>query len=170
VVWVSSTKYGTVTLEDYSVNVKNVIREKAIQFLEEAGEEVLSMTIRNTARDTGQTAGSWSKTVDEGNLAVHIGSDHPNAIWEEFGTGKFAEKGDGRKGWWVFIKGSKGSGSGGKTYSTQKEAKRAMAILRKKGLNAFYTQGKKARHPFRDAFNASKKKIERHAQKVFGGI
>lgn len=161
---------NNVVFEDYSIQCKNVIREKALIFLREAGEEVLSLTIRNTVRDTGQTAGSWSTVLDSGQLAVHIGSDYDNAIWEEFGTGEFAEKGDGRKGWWVYIKGGKGNGSGGKTYSSLKDAKRAMAILQKKGLDAHITKGKKARKPFRTAYNSTKSKIIKHAEQVFGEI
>ena len=168
----SKSDYGTVTLEDYSVDVKNIIRDKAIQFLQEAGEEVLNATIRNYGRagtDTGQTKGSFSTTLDEAGLAVHIGSDFPNAIWEEFGTGEFAEKGDGRKGWWVYVKGSS-KGTGGKSYATKKEVQKAMAILRKKGLEAYYTRGKHPRHQFRNAYNSTKNKIIKHAQQVFGGI
>lgn len=160
----------SVEFEDYSIKVKDVIREKALTFLEEAGSEVESMTVRNQVRDTGQTAGSFDHVVDDGDLAVHIGSNYENAIWEEFGTGEFAEKGDGRKGYWVFVKGSSGGGKGGKSYSTIGEAKRAMAILRKKGLEAYYTKGKKARHPFKNAYDSSKSKIIKHAEQVFGGL
>lgn len=161
---------SNVIFEDYSIKVKDAIKEKALIFLEEAGSEVESLTVRNTVRDTGQTAGSFDHTLDEGGLAVHIGSNYENAIWEEFGTGEFAEKGDGRKGYWVFVKGSSGSGHGGKTYSTIQQAKRAMAILRKKGLEAYYTKGKKARHPFLKAYTSSKSKIIKRAEQIFGGL
>lgn len=160
-----------VVFEDYSIQCKNIIKEKAIQFLREAGEEVISMTIRNTVRDTGQTAGSWGDPmVDEGGLAVHMGSNYENAVWEEFGTGEFAEKGNGRKGWWVYVKGGKGKGTGGRTYATAHEAKKAVAILRKQGLDAYYTRGKHARHPFLNAYNSCKSKIIKHAESIFGGI
>lgn len=163
---------NNVVFEDYSVSVKNLIREKALVFLREAGEEITSMTVRNQIRKTGQTAGSWSDSpvMDEGNLAVHMGSNYENAIWEEFGTGEFAEKGDGRKGWWVYVKGSGGSGSGGKSYPTEAQAKRAMAILRKKRLEAYYTRGKQARHPFLNAYNSSKSKIIKRAEEIFGEL
>ena len=133
---------NNVVFEDYSVQVKNMIKEKALVFLREAGEEITSLTVRNQVRKTGQTAGSWSDSpvLDEGNLAVHMGSNYENAIWEEFGTGEFAEKGDGRKGWWVYIAGSGGNGSGGKSYATEAQAKRATAILRKRDWKPI-TQG-----------------------------
>lgn len=162
---------NNVVFEDYSIKCKNAIREKALIFLQEAGEEITSVTTRNQVRKTGQTAGSWSDSpvLDEGNLAVHMGSNYENAIWEEFGTGEFAEKGGGRKGWWVFVEGSS-SGGGGKSYASKTEAKKAMAILRKKGLKAYYTKGKSARHPFLNAYNSSKSKIIKHAEQIFGGL
>ena len=162
---------GSVVFEDFSIDVKNAIKEKALKFLKEAGEEITATTTRNTVRKTGKTAGSWeSPVVDEAGLAVHMGSNYENAIWEEFGTGEFAEKGDGRKGWWVYIEGSKGSGSGGKSYSSLGEAKRAMAFLRKKGFNAHITKGKHARHPFKRAFNSCKNEIIKHAEQIFGEL
>ena len=163
---------GKVVFEDFSIEVKNAIKEKALQFLREAGEEITSATVRNQVRKTGETAGSWSDSpvIDEAGLAAHMGSNFENAIWEEFGTGEFAEKGDGRKGWWVYVEGSKGSGGGGKSYASLGEAKRAMAILRKKGLPAHVTRGKAARHPFLNAFNSCKSRILRRAEQIFGEL
>lgn len=166
-----SFKNGNVIFEDYSLNVKTALLNCAKQFLEEAGEEILSITIRNTKRKTGQTAGSWKKVVDEGGMCVHIGSDYWNAIYEEFGTGEFALKGDGRKGYWVFVDtgGQPSAPKGGKTY-TLDEAKKVVAIMRKKGLNAYYTKGKQARRPFFNAYSASKSKIIKRAEQIFGGL
>ena len=160
-----------VIFEDYSIRCREELRDRAIQFLQEAGEEITSMTVRNQVRKTGQTAGSWSDSpvMDEAALAVHMGSNYENAIWEEFGTGEFAEKGDGRRGWWVYVKGSS-SRRGGRTYSTQAEAKKAVAILRKKGLEAYYTKGKHARHPFLNAYNSCKSRIMARANQIFGEL
>lgn len=162
---------NNVVFEDYSVQIKNLIHDKAIQFLEEAGMEIVSMTVRNAVRDTGQTAGSYDHKVVESDLAVHIGSNYENAIWEEFGTGEFAEKGDGRKGWWVYVKGSSGGGKtkGGKVY-TEAQARRAVRFLREKGLDAHMTKGKKARHPFKHAYDASKSRIIKRAEQIFGEL
>lgn len=165
---------GQVVLETFGVEVKSALKEKALIFLEEAGNEITSMTVRNQIRDTGKTAGSWnnSPVLDPDNLAVYMGSNYPNAIYEEFGTGTFAEKGDGRKGWWVYIdgKGDMEKKGTGKHYNTLDEAKKAMAILRKKGLPAHVTKGKHPRHPFLNAFNASKAKILKRAETIFGGL
>jgi hypothetical protein len=154
---------------DYSVKVKSALREKSIQFLEEIGGEIRSQAQRNSRRDTSKTAGSYKKKLDAGGLAVHVGSNYDNAVYEEFGTGEYSEKG-GRSGWWVYIEGSSGSGSGGKTYGSLKEAMKAVAILRKKGLPAHCTKGKHARHPLKRAFDSSKGKIIKQAERVFGSL
>lgn len=165
---------SNIIFEDYSVQVKNAIREKAISFLEEVGGELRSKAERNSDpyRKTGQTADSYDYKVDEGQLGVHVGSDYENAIWEEFGTGEFAEKGDGRKGWWVYVKGSpsKSSTSKGKSYSSPKQAEMAVALLRDKGLDAYMTKGKKPRRILRKAFESSKSAIKRRAEEIFGGL
>lgn len=76
-----------VEFHSYSVNVKTALKDKAIAFLHEIGGEIRSQAQRNSRRKTSQTAGSYQYKVDEDALAVHIGSDYWNAIYEEFGTG-----------------------------------------------------------------------------------
>ena len=79
-----------VEFHSYSVNVKTALKDKAIAFLHEIGGEIRSQAQRNSRRKTSQTAGSYQYKVDEDALAVHIGSDYWNAIYEEFGTGEHA--------------------------------------------------------------------------------
>jgi hypothetical protein len=165
VVWVSDF----VVFEDYSVQCKQALKDKAVQFLQEVGMEIQSLAIRNTVRKSGETAGSWDCKLDAGGLAVHVGSNYDNAVYEEFGTGEYSEKG-GRSGWWVYIEGSSGSGSGGKTYGSLKEAMKAVRFLREKGLPAHCTKGKHARHPLKRAFDSSKGKIIKQAERVFGSL
>ena len=163
-----------VVFEDNSVKVKKLLREEAIKFLHEVGGEIRSQTQRNSRRKTSKTAGSYKYKVDEGQLAVHIGSDYQNAVWEEFGTGEFAsETGHvGRKGWWVYVEGSpsKGTSSNSKTYNSPVQAKMAVAILREKGLDAHMTKGKKANRPLWKAFESLKSKIKRRAEQIYGGL
>lgn len=164
---------SNVEFTDMSFSVKNLIHETAVTFLHEAGELLLTQVVRNqdAYTDTGQTKGSWeSPVVDEDKLSCTVGTNYENAIWEEYGTGAFAEKGDGRKGWWVYVEGSPKSSGKGKSYSTLKEAKKAMAILRKKGLPAHVTCGKKPRRHFRNAYATCRPKIEKQAEKLFGTI
>ena len=160
-----------VTFEDNSGNCKNAIKASALAFLYEIGGEIRSQTQRNSRRKTGRTAGTYEYMVDENELAVHIGSNDVNAIWEEFGTGEHSIKGGGRKGYWVYVDngGAPQAVKGGKTY-TKKEAKRIVAIMRKKGLNAYYTNGKTANRPLYRAFTATEGKIQSVAEKSFSNI
>lgn len=160
-----------VEFHSYSVNVKTALKDKAIAFLHEIGGEIRSQAQRNSRRKTSQTSGSYQYKVDEDALAVHIGSDYWNAIYEEFGTGEHAINGGGRKGYWVFVDtgGKPQAPKGGKTY-TKEEAKRVVAIMRKKGLNAYYTNGKTANRPLYRAFTATEGKIQSVAERYFGGV
>ncbi len=122
-----------VTFEDNSENCKKAIKAIAISFLNDIGGEIRSIADRNSRRKSSHTAGSYEYKVDEAELAVHIGSDYWNAIYEEFGTGEHAINGDGRKGYWVFVVDKDGqpkAPKGGKTY-TKEEARRIMFKLRK---------------------------------------
>lgn len=160
-----------VIFEDNSENCKNTIKASALAFLYEIGGEIRSQTQRNSRRRTGRTAGSYQYKVDENELAVHVGSNDVNAIWEEFGTGEHSIKGGGRKGYWVYVDngGAPQAVKGGKRYS-KKEAKRVVAIMRKKGLNAYYTNGKTANRPLYRAFTATEGKIQSVAEKSFSNI
>lgn len=157
---------------DYSVKVKSALREKSIQFLEEIGGEIRSQAQRNSRRDTSKTAGSYKKKLDAGGLAVHIGSDYWNAIYEEFGTGEHAINHNGRKGYWVFVKngGKISAPKGGRKIYTKDQARKAVAILRKKGLDAYYTSGKKPNRPLFRAFETVTPKAQKYAEKFFGGL
>lgn len=118
--------------------------------LEEAGGEFEAQAKRNTRVDSGDTKASFGhKVVGD---TVYVGSNLENAIWEEFGTGTYAENG-GRSGYWVFVKGSGKKGGGGKTY-TLKKAKQIMAMMRKDGLEAYYTNGKRGTRALTKAFQS----------------
>ena len=162
---------NNVEFYDYSVNVKSAIKEKALAFLKEIGGEIRSQASRNSRRKSSQTAGKFEYKIDKENMAVHIGSDYWNAIYEEFGTGEHAINGNGRKGYWIFVKsnGAPKPLKGGKTY-TKKEARRIMAILRSKGIEAYYTNGKKANRALFRAFTTTEPRIEQVAKKYFGEL
>ena len=162
---------NNVKFYDYSVNVKSAIKEKALAFLKEIGGEIRSQASRNSRRVSSHTAGSFEYKIDKENMAVHIGSNYWNAIYEEFGTGEHAINGDGRKGYWIFVKsnGAPRDPKGGKTY-TKKEARRIMAILRSKGIEAYYTNGKKANRALFKAFTTTEPHIEQVAKKYFGDL
>lgn len=96
-----------VVFEDYSIRIKESLRNIAVAFLYEASDEILARTARNydiAGRvRTGRTKGSFQRKVDSESLIVYMGSNAENAIWEEYGTGEFAEKGDGRKTPWKYF-------------------------------------------------------------------
>ena len=83
--------------EDNSGKVIFSIQQAVANALEEVGGEMEAQTKRNTKVNTGKTKASWTHAVDEANNVVYIGSNYENAIWEEFGTGIYAQNGNGRK-------------------------------------------------------------------------
>lgn len=127
----------------------------ALKWLEETSGEIESQTKRNTRVDTAETKNSWTHQVDEGKKEAVIGSDKENAIWEEYGTGEHAADGNGRSGYWVFVKGSGTSSmaKNQKTY-TLEEAKKVVAMLRDKGLDAYYTNGKEPNPALHNAWDS----------------
>ncbi len=133
----------SVEFQDFSVQVKEAVGEKAAQFLEEAAAEIESAAKRNSRVDTGQLKGSWDHQVNESAQEATIGSPLQNAIWEEFGTGEYAAGGDGRKGGWYYID-SEGNGH--------------------------FTHGKKPNHTLQKAFDSTKAAIIRRAKQIFGEL
>lgn len=134
---------ASVQFKDFSLQVKAVIDEKALQFLEEAASAIESAARRNSRVDTGQLKGSWTHIVDESVGEATIGSPLENAIWEEFGTGEYAVHGDGRKGGWSY-----------------KDA----------AGDWHQTKGKKPNHTLQKAFDSKKAVIEKRAKEIFGEL
>lgn len=129
-----------VEFHDYSIKVKAAMEAKKEQFLEEAGVEVESAARRNSRVASGQLKGSWANTVNGDE--VTIGSPLQNAIWEEFGTGEYAESG-GRKGGWVY---------------------------RDAEGNFHFTLGKRPNRTLQRAFESTKGKIINRAKQIFGEL
>lgn len=88
------TEWNTVDLQ--------VIKQKLVDKLTLAGEIVVSAAIQKCPVDTGNLRGSINSEVDEGKLSVKIGTPVEYAPYIEFGTGEYAENGEGRKGGWFF--------------------------------------------------------------------
>lgn len=132
-----------VIFEDYTIEVQGAIDDKINAVLEECAGEIESQVKRNTRVDTGKTKNSWRHTVDDAKHEAIIGSGDENSIWEEFGTGEYALKGNGRKGGWVY-----------------KDAKG----------DWHRTNGKKPSRAFWNAFNGLKNKIINHIQNSLKGL
>jgi hypothetical protein len=132
-----------VEFHDYSVQVKEAIDNKINAVLEECAGEIESQTKRNTRVDTGKTKNSFQHRVDDDSHTAYIGSNYENAIWEEFGTGEHALKGNGRKGGWFYVD-EKGVGH--------------------------YTTGKKPSRAFWNAYSSLKNKIINRIQNSLKGL
>lgn len=154
---------------DNHIQVINAIADAVNAFLEEAAGELESEAARNTRVDSGDTKSKWDHRVTESQHEAIVGNPLENAIWEEFGTGEYALNHDGRKGYWVYVKGSTSKSKSSKTY-TLEEAKRICASLRKKGLDAYYTKGKRPSRAFHKAKVTCEPKIIQAAKDIFGGM
>ena len=131
-----------VQFKDNSMAVKAALNDAVLQYLQEAGGEMVAQTVRRTPVDTGQLKNSWDYVVDEGELKCTIGSPLENAIWTEFGTGEHSLEGNGRKGGWNY-----------------KDAKG----------NWHHTVGKPPKRCLHNAFINTKPKLIRRAEQVLKG-
>lgn len=159
---------------DNSIAVIGALNDAMIQFLHEAAGELQAQTVREfdnahqgerLSHLDIQLKGSYDHKVDESKGYAEVGSPMEAAYWEEFGTGTYAEHGDGRKGWWVYVEDS-GSGSGGKSYATQEEAEDAAKFLRSKGMKAHATNGRNPNKTLRKAFDSKKNAIINRAEQI----
>ena len=128
---------------------KDVIDKEANNFLREIAGEIQGQAQRNSRVDTGQLKSSWEWILDKEEHKAYIGSHLENAIWEEFGTGIYAEDTNGAK-----------SGKGRQT---------PWIYTDRKG-NTVFTRGKSANHTLQRAYDMKKKHIDKYAKMTFGGI
>lgn len=132
-----------VEFKDYTLKVIDAMNDKVNAVLEECAGELESQTKRNSRVDTGKTKNSFQHRVVDSEHVAYVGSNDENAIWEEFGTGEFALKGNGRKGGWNY-----------------KDAKG----------NWHHTMGKKPSRAFWNAYNSLKNMIINRIQNSFKGL
>lgn len=111
--------------------------------IECAGEMVKAIQ-DNSRVDTGQTKRSYSYITanNSDSIIAEIGSDLPNAIYEEFGTGEYALQGNGRKGGWFYSKGKR----------------------------CYFTLGKKPNRPIYKAYISKKDKLVKRLEDAMGGL
>lgn len=145
---------GNVEFTDNRTKVEAALDDAVIAFLYEAAGEVEAQTKRAQTRvDTGQTKGAWTHHVDEDKGEAVIGNPLENAIWEEYGTGEYALKKNGRKGgWWAPV---------GPDGMSLKQASKFSKVKKDKAGNivAVFTYGKKPLRPLQKAFDKTKSKI-----------
>lgn len=162
-----SVTSGKIVFNDFSDKVTSDIEEAILIWLEEASSELESQTA--TRSRSREVASKWEHRVDRGKHTAYVGNPLQNAIWEEFGTGEYALKGDGRKGYWVYVKGHVSSSPSQKQY-TLKDAKRTMAYLRAKGLEAYYTSGQEPTRALHHAFTTNESMIKDALKSKLKGI
>lgn len=129
--------------ECHSDKCKEEIRRISIQWLYECGQVMIRQILDIFRSDTGQTKNSFDYIVDEGEMSCTVGSPMENAIWEEFGTGIYAEGGNGRKSAWSY-----------------KDAKG----------NWHKTKGKKGTKAFRRSFDMKKKQLQDRYADLMKGL
>ena len=158
-----------VEFQDFSVKCKDALDEAVYDFLETAASELQSEAQRNSAFSRN-LHGTWNHVVNESKKEATVGNPMQLAIWMEMGTGEYALEGKGRKGYWVYVKGNSTAteANPGKA-RTLEEAKLAVAFLREKGLDAYYTKGQKPRRMLWKAFQSKKAAIIRRAEQVLKG-
>ena len=132
-----------VKFEDFTIKVQNAMDDRINAVLEECAGELESAAKRNTRVDTSKTKNAWSHYVDDAKHEATIGNPEENSIWEEFGTGEHAIKGNGRQGGWYYVD-EKGEGH--------------------------FTHGKKPSRAFHHAFTSLKKAIINRIQEALKGM
>lgn len=148
-----------IDIQDNTEEFKKEFGEKLKTALEAVGMQAegnAKLEIENLPRrvDTGLLRNSITHKVVGDDSAI-IGSNVFYSVYVHEGTGKYAVNGSTGDGWWVYVKGSTSSkiSAHGKRY-TEAQARRIVAFLKSKGLDAHMTQGMK---PNRFLTNAMEK-------------
>lgn len=153
-----------VKFNDYSMNVTAALNDISRQWLHEASFEVQAHAQRNCKMDDEEgrrLRQSYKNVVDEDKGEAVVGSPRESVYWEEFGTGSHAAHGDGRKGWWVYIKNGETRSKTSQKYSTRQEAEEAAEFLRKvKKLDAYATNGREPSYTLENAFKKNSAKLQ----------
>ena len=158
-----------IKFEDNSFIVKAMMNKIALNWLDEAGGEVVSQVKRASKVGRvagGQTKNAWDYKVNTAKQEVTIGNPLENALWEEFGTGDHALKGDGRKGGWFIM-----VGNGSNNISPLVVQAYGMKIYHgKDGKEFVFTRGKKPKRTFDKVYKTMKKVLIRSLESKLKGL
>lgn len=95
--------------EDNSAQVKSMLQSYSTEGAIEAAKLIVDAAKSNSRVDSGETRDAYTYTESSnsgGEIEITVGNPLENAIYEEFGTGEYAENGNGRKGgWWFYHEG-----------------------------------------------------------------
>lgn len=144
----------SIVFTNNTVEVKNAANEAIESFLYEVGELIKGQAADNSRVDQGQLRDSWDFEVNMDESKVTIGSPEENSIWEEFGTGEYAVKHNGREGGWV-------------VHSSKLSAKAKRKLLKIGDGEFYFTRGKKPHRTLEKAYNTHKSSIQRRAEEIF---
>ena len=135
------------------------------QALTSVGMQAVSNTKRNltegiprneSGTSTGALRNSITSEVQMSEQCVIIGSGLKYAIYNEYGTGVYADGGIGKQGYWVYVPGGGGKTGTAKVY-TEEKARQIVAILKSKGVDAHMTKGITALHFLKKAIEEHRK-------------
>lgn len=148
-----------VQVTDNTDIVAKTLEGIAGEYLTDGARLLLSQVQSNTRVDTGQTKGSWRSVVEKDRAVV--GSDDPNAIWEEFGTGHYALDGNGRQDpWYIPVDGYLGHKK--PTFEGK------VTIVYGRGGKAYYkTDGKRPNRALYNAKQTTAPQLEKHFWDLF---
>ena len=167
-----ATNITRVTLTDNTDLIRRAADEAIQRALERVGKFVedeakLELQKDPPRIDTGALRNSITHTVKD--RSAIVGTNMQYAIYVHEGTGKYNSSGSTGDKYWVFvIGGNNHSRSSGKRY-TYNEARKIVAILRSKGLNAHMTNGMKPNRFLRNAIMNNIDKLRDDVEKVLKG-
>ena len=136
---------SNVVFTDNSVAIKKWLENKSLIFLEEAKSSIASQASKLSPVDTGNLRQSFQtdSIVVPKEFTAYVGSKLEYAIYQEFGTGEYALKGNGRKGGW--------------TYKSKKDGKE------------YYVKGTKPKRMLYHAYETKKTRVIKRAKEIFKG-
>lgn len=154
--------------KDNSSVVKEQILNASRKWIKSSAMVIERDAILLAPVDSGDLKRSIRHVTENDGMEAVIGAEARHGLFVEKGTGEFAENGQGRRGYWVYVTGQP-PGPGGKTH-TLATAKRAVAFLRSKGLEAYYTNGMHPQPFMEPSFRNNKSNIERLAKKYYAEV
>lgn len=167
-----ATNITRVTLTDNTDLVRRATGEAIQRALERVGQFVedeakLELQKDPPRIDTGALRNSITHTVK--NRTVIVGSNLSYSVYVHEGTGKYNSSGSTGDKYWVYVLNGNQSGAGsGKRYTYQ-EARRIVAILKSKGLDAHMTNGMKPNRFLRNAIMNNLDRIKKDVEKTLRG-
>ena len=129
--------------KDNSMEGKERLKKAAAKWLLQACILVEGQAVLLAPVATSRLKQSIDYIVDDDELVGYVGTNVDYAIYVEFGTGEFAENGNGRKGGWMY---------------------------KDPSGEWFFTRGMEPQPYLRPAFRQTKGQIEALAKSIFGEV